>query len=68
MVAPDKIADLIRQLAETKHSCEELKREVDEHDTPLAALHSLELASCCASLEGVFERVHRLAKPLSELS
>lgn len=67
MVAPDKIADLIRTLAESRHACQVVQDEAAEFEGPLASLVKLELDSCCEALEETFDRVHRIAKRLSEL-
>lgn len=67
MVAPDKIAELIRLLSETQHALGEVIGEVDDTESYQAGIYKRSLEANKGQLALVFENVHRLARPLSEL-
>jgi hypothetical protein len=66
-IAPERVAELIRLLAESRHNLAALQDEVEGIDTPLARLYALEMQDDLGKLEEVFESVHRLASALVEL-
>ena len=66
-VAPDRVAELIRSLAEARHHLGAIHDDVDAIESPLAFLYSVELQTYVEALDGVFEGIYRLARPLVEL-
>jgi hypothetical protein len=66
-IAPERVAELIRSLAEARHSLGVLTDELDGMTSPLAQLYALELQQNLRQVDDTFEVVHRLARPLTEL-
>ena len=66
-IAPERVAELIRALAEARHYLGVVLDEVESHDSPLAQLYTLRLNKDVERLEEVFSSVHSLAGSLTDL-
>ena len=66
-IAPERVADLIRSLAESRHTLGLLHGEVEEMASPLAQLYALELDQNLTKVEEVFDSIRALAPRLTEL-